>query len=86
MIYLLGRVPPPAAGQPKESMHEDMALSSLERMVLLLEQYFHPSNTGKWTPGLAIFLKYMCYHLNERLVSEHSVRRHGKEDSDSGEI
>lgn len=66
VIYLVGRQPVGADG-------EDPALVELESAVALLEQYYHPSNGGKWTAGLAIFLRELTAHLCRRLVAEHYV-------------
>lgn len=50
---------------------KDQGLEFLEFASTLLEQYFHPSNGGKWTPTLATFLKSAVSHLADRLVAEH---------------
>jgi len=63
-IYLIGRCP---EGTPAD---EDAALGALENTVALLEQYYHPSNGGKWTGGLALFLRETAGHLCQRLVAE----------------
>jgi hypothetical protein len=63
-IYLIGRCP---EGTPAD---DDGALGALESTVALLEQYYHPSNGGKWTAGLALFLRETAGHLCQRLVAE----------------
>jgi len=63
-IYLIGRCP------EETPADEDAALGALESTVALLEQYYHPSNGGKWTGGLALFLREIAGHLCQRLVAE----------------
>lgn len=46
--------------QPEEeaaSAGAAAAGEALEGLVQLLEQYYHPSNGGAWTPDLAVFLR-----------------------------
>lgn len=54
---------------------DDPALSCLENIVAIFEQYYHPSNGGKWSGSLALFLRNLCDNFCKRLVAEHSVRR-----------
>ncbi|KAH7621507.1 hypothetical protein Ndes2526B_g03845 [Nannochloris sp. 'desiccata'] len=77
-IYLIGRCP---EGTPAD---EDAALGSLESTVALLEQYYHPSNGGKWTGGLALFLRETAGHLCQRLVTERggTAEKKGKPSGD----
>ncbi len=51
----------------------DVALSCLENIVDIFEQYYHPSNGGKWSGSLALFLRNLCDNFCKRLVAEHSV-------------
>ena len=64
LIYLLGRCAEGTAAS------DDSALTAFESTVALLEQYYHPSNGGKWTSGLAVFLRESSAHLCQRLVTE----------------
>lgn len=52
---------------------EDVALSCLENIVDIFEQYYHPSNGGKWSGSLALFLRNLCDNFCKRLVAEHSA-------------
>lgn len=79
-IYLIGRTLNGRATERKDQGMEDAAacaetddagLTSLEFASTMLEQYYHPSNGGKWTPALASFLKSATSHLADRLVAEH---------------
>lgn len=36
---------------------------ALDRLVQLLEQYCHPSNTGSWSGDLAVFLRYGVHYF-----------------------
>lgn len=70
LIYSIGRenISPGA----QNSNDEDPGLSCLETIVAIFEQYYHPSNGGKWSSGLAMFLRELAIHLCSRLVAEHS--------------
>lgn len=57
----------------EEDTTEDVALSCLENVVDIFEQYYHPSNGGKWSGSLALFLRNLCDNFCKRLVAEHSV-------------
>ncbi|WOL13929.1 proteasome activator subunit 4 isoform X2 [Canna indica] len=41
-----------------------------ERLANLLEQYYHPSNGGRWTYSLERFLRYLVISLQKRLQHE----------------
>ncbi|KAK9818405.1 hypothetical protein WJX72_012161 [[Myrmecia] bisecta] len=58
IAYLLGRDP--------------AAFGQLQKLVDLLEQYYHPSNTGRWTASLSQFLQSFCKHFTKRLTAENS--------------
>ena len=51
IVYLLSR---PAASQLAGSVGCDPALQGLEHLADLLEQYYHPSNTGSCAPNYRI--------------------------------
>ena len=68
IIYSIGREDVQGSGK-----NEDPAIICLETMVQLFEQYYHPSNGGQWSAGLAMFLRELCNHLCRRLVAEHSI-------------
>ena len=65
----------------------DPALECLETFVDVFEQYYHPSNGGKWSPGLAMFLRELGFHLSKRLVAEHFMitRSHNMESGGESE-
>lgn len=70
IIYSIGRenISPSA----ENVTDDDPGLSCLESIVAIFEQYYHPSNGGKWSSGLAMFLRELAIHLCNRLVAEHS--------------
>ena len=77
LIYLMGRGSKSSAGTSGGSdggdattEQGDPALLALESIVALLEQYYHPSNGGKWTSSLALFLREVSGQLCRRLVIE----------------
>ncbi|XP_020110072.1 proteasome activator subunit 4 [Ananas comosus] len=41
-----------------------------ERLADLLEQYYHPSNGGRWTHSLERFLRYLVVYFQKRLQNE----------------
>lgn len=43
------------------------AADRLDALVQLLEQYYHPSNGGSWTPDLAAFLRQAVHYLMKQL-------------------
>ena len=69
LIYSIGRENISPSAQRQE---EDPGLLCLESIVAIFEQYYHPSNGGKWSSGLAMFLRELAIHLCNRLVAEHS--------------
>uniref|UniRef100_A0A7N0VL51 Proteasome activator subunit 4 n=1 Tax=Kalanchoe fedtschenkoi TaxID=63787 RepID=A0A7N0VL51_KALFE len=46
------------------------AQKHFEKLVNLLEQYYHPSNGGRWTYSLERFLFYLVLIFQKRLLSE----------------
>ncbi|CAI9088127.1 OLC1v1022373C1 [Oldenlandia corymbosa var. corymbosa] len=48
-----------------------------EKLVNLLEQYYHPSNGGRWTYSLERFLFYLVSMFQKRLLSEQKSRNDG---------
>ncbi|KAA8523501.1 hypothetical protein F0562_009924 [Nyssa sinensis] len=46
------------------------ALQHFEKLVNLLEQYYHPSNGGRWTYSLERFLLYLVIMFQKRLQHE----------------
>ncbi|KAL3134782.1 hypothetical protein ABBQ32_007768 [Trebouxia sp. C0010 RCD-2024] len=60
----------------EEQPQVDEVMSQLEQLVDLLEQYFHPSNNGRWNKYLAKFVNSLCKHLNKRLAKEASAHTH----------
>ncbi|KAJ8754928.1 hypothetical protein K2173_015440 [Erythroxylum novogranatense] len=58
------------------------AQEHLEKLVNLLEQYYHPSNGGRWTYSLAWFLLYLVIAFQKRLQHEQQLSteddRHAK--------
>lgn len=65
-VYLLGR-----AGSQGEGQLDDPVLGHLRALVTLMEQYYHPSNSGRWSGTLSNFMKECTNHLCKRLVGEH---------------
>lgn len=51
----------------------EIAISHLEKMIALVEQYYHPSNGGKWTKGLCLFLKNLIKHFMSLLAQKVSA-------------
>jgi hypothetical protein len=78
-VYLLGRCP---AGTAPDA---DPALVALEAAVALVDQYYHPSNGGRWTPGLSLFMREAAGHLCKRLVAERYAATGVANGSDSDE-
>ncbi|KAI5321442.1 hypothetical protein L3X38_030513 [Prunus dulcis] len=46
------------------------AQEHFEKLVNLLEQYYHPSNGGRWTYALERFLLYLVVSFQKRLQHE----------------
>ncbi|KAJ3694711.1 hypothetical protein LUZ60_000088 [Juncus effusus] len=46
------------------------AQQHFERLANLLEQYYHPSNGGRWTYTLERFLRYLVIYFQKRLQDE----------------
>ncbi|KAG8908485.1 hypothetical protein FRB99_005843 [Tulasnella sp. 403] len=46
------------------------ALDSLAKLIVSLESFFHPSNSGTWTTDLSAFLKYVVFEFNKRWYQE----------------
>ena len=76
LIYLLGR-------NGTTTVQDDPALTVLKDMAALLEQYFHPSNGGRWTATLSNFLREASDYFCSRLISEHYTATNAKFGSDT---
>lgn len=70
---------PPAGGEEAAAPGAAAAADALDSLVQLLEQYYHPSNGGSWTPDLAVFLRqvgttgvYECLHLSASALVRHA--------------
>ena len=70
LIYSIGREN--ICENDGDEQGEDPGLACLETIVAVFEQYYHPSNGGKWSSGLAMFLREIAFHLCNRLVAEHA--------------
>ncbi|KAG8927367.1 hypothetical protein FRC02_008250 [Tulasnella sp. 418] len=46
------------------------ALDSLARLIVSVENFFHPSNSGAWTADLSAFVKYIVLEFNKRWHEE----------------
>ncbi|KAG8874746.1 hypothetical protein FRB97_005668 [Tulasnella sp. 331] len=46
------------------------ALDSLAKLIVSVESFFHPSNSGSWTEDLCAFLKYIVFEFNKRWYDE----------------
>ncbi|KAL4431419.1 hypothetical protein ABPG75_006675 [Micractinium tetrahymenae] len=77
-IYLLGR-----GGRTAEGQLEDPVLGQLRALVTLMEQYYHPSNSGRWSGTLSNFMKECTNHLCKRLVAEHYAATNATSGSDT---
>ncbi|KAI3424360.1 hypothetical protein D9Q98_009913 [Chlorella vulgaris] len=75
-IYLLGRG---GGGSPQQ----DPVWPHLEGVANLLEQYYHPSNSGRWSATLSNFMRELTTHLCKRLVAEHYAAIGAANGSDS---
>ena len=45
------------------------ALPCLQRLTEMLEQYYHPSNEGRWSGGLEEFLRHSTAYFLKRLAA-----------------
>ncbi len=59
---------------PSDGVEDGVAVR-LERLVDLLEQYFHPSNGGRWTSSLSRFLRHLMENFMKRLALDASKPR-----------
>src|SRR5882757_5447095 len=46
------------------------ALDALSKLIISVESFFHPTNSGKWTNDLTAFVKYLVYEFNKRWHEE----------------
>ncbi|KAG9025662.1 hypothetical protein FRB95_009933 [Tulasnella sp. JGI-2019a] len=46
------------------------ALDSLAKLIVSVESFFHPNNSGSWTADLCAFLKYIVFEFNKRWYDE----------------
>lgn len=53
--------------------NEELVGGRLDRLIDLLEQFFHPSNGGGWTGSLCGFLRHLVDHFMRRRVIESSL-------------
>eukprot|EP00873_Tetraselmis_striata_P035714 jgi/Tetstr1/455978/TSEL_042757.t2 len=63
-----------AAGGTREEV-DDGVTARLDRLVDLLEQYFHPSNGGRWTSSLSRFLRHLMDYFTRRLQLDAELRQ-----------
>uniref|UniRef100_J3MDH3 Proteasome activator complex subunit 4 C-terminal domain-containing protein n=1 Tax=Oryza brachyantha TaxID=4533 RepID=J3MDH3_ORYBR len=49
---------------------KSLALEHFEKLVNFLEQFYHPSNGGRWTYPLERFLRYLVIYFERRLQHE----------------
>ncbi|KAF0904304.1 hypothetical protein E2562_033273 [Oryza meyeriana var. granulata] len=49
---------------------KSLALEHFEKLVNFLEQFYHPSNGGRWTYSLERFLRYLVLYFERRLQHE----------------
>ncbi|KAF2926427.1 proteasome activator subunit 4 [Oryza sativa Japonica Group] len=49
---------------------KSLALDHFEKLVNFLEQFYHPSNGGRWTYSLERFLRYLVLYFERRLQHE----------------
>ncbi|KAL5200763.1 hypothetical protein ABZP36_021966 [Zizania latifolia] len=47
-----------------------LALDHFEKLINFLEQFYHPSNGGRWTYSLERFLRYLVLYFERRLQHE----------------
>ncbi|KAL0911090.1 hypothetical protein M5K25_019202 [Dendrobium thyrsiflorum] len=50
--------------------HVSMAREHFERLVYFMEQYYHPSNGGRWTYSFERWLRYLVISSQKRLRQE----------------
>jgi proteasome activator subunit 4 len=60
----LGRV------KEKKYIGGSKALDALSKLIISVESFFHPTNSGKWTNDLTAFVKYLVYEFNKRWQEE----------------
>jgi hypothetical protein len=49
---------------------KSLALKQFEKLINFLEQFYHPSNGGRWTYSLERFLRYLVFYFERRLQHE----------------
>ncbi|KQK18511.1 hypothetical protein BRADI_1g42980v3 [Brachypodium distachyon] len=49
---------------------KSLALGQFEKLINFLEQFYHPSNGGRWTYSLERFLRYLVFYFERRLQDE----------------
>ncbi|KAK3129031.1 hypothetical protein QOZ80_6BG0470430 [Eleusine coracana subsp. coracana] len=49
---------------------KSLALEYFEKLINFLEQFYHPSNGGRWTYSLERFLRYLVVYFEKRLQHE----------------
>ncbi|KAM0917634.1 hypothetical protein ACQ4PT_009123 [Festuca glaucescens] len=49
---------------------KSLALEQFEKLINFLEQFYHPSNGGRWTYSLERFLRYLVFYFERRLQDE----------------
>ncbi|XP_066369880.1 proteasome activator subunit 4-like isoform X2 [Miscanthus floridulus] len=49
---------------------KSLAFEYFEKLINFLEQFYHPSNGGRWTYSLERFLRYLVVYFEERLQHE----------------
>jgi proteasome activator subunit 4 len=53
---------------------DDGVTARLDRLVDVLEQYFHPSNGGRWTASLSRFMRNLMDFFSRRLMLDAALR------------
>jgi proteasome activator subunit 4 len=49
---------------------KSLALEQFEKLINFLEQFYHPSNGGRWTYSLERFLRFLVFYFERRLQHE----------------